>query len=259
VSIFQRYQPQAIRGALRTASPCPWQQNIAPHGNPHYCASMSREAPFPAGTSNSRAHIFRLVPFVVFLAVMFTLAPLSRADVIEMYNGDRYNGKILTLNSNSLVLESEILGKITLPRSKVAQINFYAGTTPDVRSTAPTVLGTPRLPAVTKTNRSSDFSAAMRELGAQTNLIQQVKSEFLAGAGPEANNKFDELLDGLISGRVTIGDLRNEAKTAADQIRALQKDLGPEADDYLSGYLTILDHFLRETASENTSTNTPRR
>src|SRR5262249_39797123 len=112
------------------------------------------------------------------------------------------------------------------------------------------------IPQAAKTNHSAEFSAAMRELGTQTNLIQQVRSQFLGDAGPEANDKFNEMLDGLISGKLTLNDLRAQAQTAADQLRSLKKDLGPEAGDSMDGYLTILDHFLRETsAGQNTGTN----
>src|ERR1043165_1041173 len=47
-----------------------------------------------------------------------------KADQIEMQNGDRYVGTVLSLNTNTLVLHSEVLGDLTLPRSKVAQINL---------------------------------------------------------------------------------------------------------------------------------------
>src|SRR5436853_2787827 len=46
------------------------------------------------------------------------------ADQIEMQNGDRYVGTVLSLNTSTLVLHSEVLGDLTLPRSKVAQINL---------------------------------------------------------------------------------------------------------------------------------------
>ena len=176
------------------------------------------------------------------------VASPARADQIDMQNGDRYNGKILTLNSNSLVLQSEVLGTVTLPRSKVAQINFFSGTTASLPPAALPPIEPLRGAPAARTNTPSDLSASLRGLGAQTNLIRQVRSQFLSDAGPQANDKFDQLLNGLISGRLTLNDLRAEAQTAANQLRALQKDLGPDAGDSMSGYLEILDHFLRETA-----------
>src|SRR5262245_24775013 len=48
----------------------------------------------------------------------------ARADQIEMQNGDRYHGKVLAMTNATLVLQSEILGTIKLPREKVSLINL---------------------------------------------------------------------------------------------------------------------------------------
>ena len=109
------------------------------------------------------------------------------------------------------------------------------------------------MPAKTATN----LSPAFRQLGANTNLIQQVQKQFLSGAGPEANNKFNELLGGLMSGKLSVDDIRAEAKTAVDQLRALQREGGEEAGFATDAYLAILDHFLKETAPSGTATNAP--
>jgi hypothetical protein len=44
--------------------------------------------------------------------------------------------------------------------------------------------------------------------------------------------------------------VRQQAQTAAAQLRELKRQLGPEADDSLDGYLQMLDSFIRETANE---------
>ncbi|HEU0038849.1 MAG TPA: hypothetical protein VFR76_06220, partial [Verrucomicrobiae bacterium] len=48
------------------------------------------------------------------------------ADQVEMQNGDRYLGKVLSLTTDQLVLQSDVLGKLTLPRDKVALITLGA-------------------------------------------------------------------------------------------------------------------------------------
>ena len=53
---------------------------------------------------------------------------------------------------------------------------------------------------------------------------------------------------GLMLGRISIDDIRNDAIDARDQIRDLEKDLGPQASRALEGYLSILDGFIQETA-----------
>src|SRR5712691_6726055 len=70
----------------------------------------------------------------VILAAGAILPPPLRADQIEMQNGDRYVGTVLSLNANTLVLHSEVLGDLTLPRSKVAQITLRPGTATNIVS-----------------------------------------------------------------------------------------------------------------------------
>ena len=77
-------------------------------------------------------------------------------------------------------------------------------------------------------------------MGAHTNLIRQVQKQFLTDAGPEANKKFDELLSGLMSGKLTVDDLRAEARSAADQLRALKRDPGEDSSFAADAYLAIL-------------------
>jgi hypothetical protein len=185
-----------------------------------------------------------------FLALAAT--PLH-ADQLQMQNGDRYAGKILSVTSNSIVLQSEILGQITLPRDKVAVLTFGAAT-----NSAPTVAAAPALPATAPTLSGSniDLSIAFHRMGtgANTNLIQQVRGQMLAGAPPEANQKFDELVDGLMSGKLNVNDIRNQAQTSIEQINALKRELGPEAGDSLDTYLGILEDFVNETATTTEST-----
>ena len=91
-----------------------------------------------------------------------------------------------------------------------------------------------------------DFSAALGQLGAGTNSIHQVQQQFLSDASPEANQKYNELVSGLMSGKLNLSDIRAEAASAAKQLRALKQDLGNDAGSAVDGYLAILDAFLRE-------------
>jgi predicted ATP-grasp superfamily ATP-dependent carboligase len=94
-----------------------------------------------------------------------------------------------------------------------------------------------------------DLSAAFRQLGANTNFVGQIRQQMLAG-NPEAARKYDELVSGLLSGQLNVSDVRQQAQTAAAQLRELKRQLGPEADDSLDGYLQVLDSFIKETANE---------
>jgi hypothetical protein len=188
-------------------------------------------------------------------ALLLLGAPCARADQVDMQNGDRYVGKVLSMSADTLVLKNEVLGTVQVPRAKVAHIRLdsgpLAGVAAPPEAAAP---GAPK-PAPAGGAAAAKSSSALPELGAHTNLIRQVQSQFLANAGPEANQKFDELLNGLMSGKLNVDDLRVQAQSAADQLRELKKQGGENSGLATDAYLTILDHFLKETAPSGSTTN----
>src|SRR5262245_32562736 len=107
----------------------------------------------------------------------------------------------------------------------------------------------PLLAAAPATNAGPDISASLRQLGGNTNFVRQVQEQYLSTAGPDANKKFDELFGGLMSGKLDVNDIRAEATTAANQIRALKRELGDDAGGPLDGYLAILESFLGGTGA----------
>jgi hypothetical protein len=84
-------------------------------------------------------------------------------------------------------------------------------------------------------------------MGTQSNLANQVRAQFLATASPEANQKFDQMLNDLGTGKMSIADLRAQARDAANQLRALEKEAGEDSTGTMGLYLSILDNFLAET------------
>ena len=216
---------------------------------------------FYPGTASQKPKLGGLgtgVALICAALLLFAAAGRLRADQVEMQNGDRYVGHVLSLNTNTIVLQSEVLGTLRLPRAKVAVITL--GTDPATKSPylPPLTNAQARTPSTAPSNAAPKLSPALRQLGASTNLIQQVQKQFLSGAGPEANTKFNELLGGLMSGRLTVDDIRAEAKAAADQLRALKREGGEGAGFATDAYLAILDHFLKETApSAGSATNAP--
>jgi len=179
-------------------------------------------------------------------------------DQLEMQNGDRYLGQVLSVSSNTVVLQSEVLGRISLPRSKVASLAF------GVNGGVPKAAGV-AAPASVTTNHSfvalmaalprtnTDASVRPHSLSANTDLARQIREQMLAGS-PEAAGKFDELVNGLMTGKLNLNDLRGQARSSADQLRALKSELGPEVGDSLDAYLKVLDGFLSESAAESAST-----
>jgi len=212
-----------------------------PGASPFAKSAAMRYAP------GMRTKLLSLSSGIIFLFTAFTL----RADQLEMQNGDRFSGKVLSVTADSVVLDNETLGRITVPRKKVASLAFGTNTVAAApvgnvpRAALPTnppVAAALVVPA--KTN--VDLSAALRHVGTDTNFIRQIRDQMLAGS-PEAAGKYDEMVGGLLSGSLSMNDLRREAKSSADQLRALKRDLGPEAGDSFDAYLEVLDHFLKET------------
>lgn len=186
------------------------------------------------------------------LAGLLVLAAMPVfADQVEMQNGDRYTGRVLSLSDNFVVLQNDILGKITVPRSKVTLLSVGAAApTPAAGAPPATNHAALNQKPILMTNGNADLAGALKHLGANTNFIEQIKGQFLADAGPEATKQFDDMLGGLLSGKIDMASLREQAKSASDQLRAYQKQLGPEASDTFNTYLGILDNFLKETDSK---------
>jgi len=185
------------------------------------------------------------------------------ADQIDMHNGDHYNGKLIGVTTNTVVFQSDVLGKIMVPREKVASIVTGTKVVTNVASAAPATatpvlaapVTAPASPAVGKT-KQTDLAAAIQQLGSQPGAVDEVQKKFLNGTDPAVNDKFNQVLNGLTTGQIKISDLRSQAKSAADQLRAMKKELGnSEATDALDGYLAVLDTFLKETVKEGYSTN----
>jgi len=200
---------------------------------------------------------FKLLFVLSGMIFMFVAAPRLRADLVEMQNGDRYSGKVLSVSADTVVLESEVLGKINVPRKKVATLMIGANAaTPNTATNIARVSASTNLPAAVPAaalaNTNVDLSAAFRNLGANTNFIGQIRQQMLAGNSEAASN-YDKLVSGLMTGKLNLDDLRREAKSSADQLRELKRELGPDAGDSINAYLSVLDNFLKETDGQPAS------
>ncbi len=190
------------------------------------------------------------------LLLMLAMAPVLRADVLEMQNGDRYSGKVLSMSADTVVLNSEVLGKINVPRSKVANVIFStnaAASSAAVNLPRPVSTNLPIVvngPAVANTN--ADLATAFRQLGSGTNFVGQIRNQMFAGS-PQAAAKYDELVNGLMSGQINLNDLRKQAQASAEQLRQLKREM-PEAAESFDAYLQVLDSFVNETANEPSGT-----
>jgi hypothetical protein len=194
--------------------------------------------------------------------MLWAWAFAASADQVEMLNGDRYVGRVLSLGSDTLTVQSDVLGTLRLPRGRISTITLDSKATEGPVSAArpmttsrTNTVARARVGVGTSTNVSPEFSAAMKDLGANSNLIQQVQQQLLGGAGPEAQAKFNDLVSGLLSGKMGVNDLRSEAKTTLEQARKARKDMGEEGGSMMDSYLAILDSFLKETEPTMAPTN----
>jgi hypothetical protein len=203
-------------------------------------------------------------------AAAVVIAFPANAEMIELTNGDHYLGKVVSMDSNTIEFISEIQGKIHIPRAKVAQVTFHeviarpALRTNAPAAVAPIIMSGPSTPAtirpvIVATNggaSAEDVVAQMRKEGIQPQLMNQVQEQIFGKASPEASQKFDEIMSGLMSGQVSVADLRVQAQNAIQQARDAKKDLGGDAGEMLDGYIGILEKFVAESAP-GAATSTP--
>jgi hypothetical protein len=192
--------------------------------------------------------------------ITLTLCSTAGADQIEMTNGDRYVGRVVTLGADTLTLQSDVLGTLSLPREKIASVSFSRGSVNRGTNSAAALplLSRSNSPAhgrlIARTNAFPDLASVMKQLNDNSNMVQQVQQQILGGAGPEAQAKFNDLLSGLMSGTVNMDGLRKEARSTLAQAKSARKDMGDEGSG-LDSYLAILDSFLKETDPPESKTN----
>jgi len=174
----------------------------------------------------------------------------ASADQVNMQNGERYIGKVVTLTNETIVVQSDVLGILKVPRNKIATITFGTNALAPNIHTPTAATGSPQQPAAA--NSSADLTTAINQLRANPNAMQQVQQQMLAGADPKATEMFNQMMGGLMNGSLNVDDIRRQAKSAADQLRAAKKELGDDAGFAVDGYLAVLDNFLRETTSTST-------
>ena len=190
-----------------------------------------------------------ICPIRSFLLLAFLLTSLVRshraADQIELENGDRYIGKLLSVTESEIQIQSEINGVMKLPRSKVVAIYFRNPPKASAAAPAATGQGVEQPGALTK-----DILARIQNSGVDSETLNKVQNDLLASAGPEAQKVFTETLNALKSGKMNLEDLRRQARESVKQLNEFQKDLGEDYGDLLNGYVSILQKFLQEDDSK---------
>src|SRR5258707_11565791 len=76
------------------------------------------------------------IPAVLFCVwVVFLITSTLCADVVDMQNGDRYYGTVMSISSDTVILKSDVLGKIALPRKNVASLMFGTNSVVQIEAT----------------------------------------------------------------------------------------------------------------------------
>lgn len=195
----------------------------------------------------------------------FTLSSVLpvHADQVNMQNGERFVGKVVTVSNDTVVVQSEVAGTLLVPRSKIAAIVFGTNALAAPIQTPVAATAQAPKPAPSSSSVNSELATAIQHLRTDTNATRQVQrqvqQQILAGADPKATEMFNQMVDGLMNGSLNVDDIRAQAKSAADQLRAAKKEFGDEAGFAIDGYLAVLDGFLRESADSNGAsvTNAP--
>lgn len=201
------------------------------------------------------------VPLAAAAALGLFLAGATRADELQMVNGDRYRGSIIGMTATNVEFKSEIMGLVKIPRDKVAHLAL--GDQPPVKASIPGTTNTIKAPAglVKAGARGTNSALVGRPVFRGTNgvkanalpagsidpgMVQQVQEQILNGAGPEATVKFNQMVASLAAGTLTVDSVKQQAHSAIRDIKNAKAEFGPEAGDILDAYLKILQDFVAE-------------
>ena len=175
----------------------------------------------------------------------------AAADSVQLANGEVLKGKVLALDDKQITLESESLGKLSIPRAKVATITL--GDKPPVAVVAPKV--DPTTPVLSKT--AEDVLKQLKAKGANPKDLSELQKAFPELSSPEASKIFNDTLQGLATGKKSIQDVRNDAIKARDELKKLTEDQGPDVEAATNPYLNILEKFIRETTPKEEKKTSP--
>jgi hypothetical protein len=221
---------------------------------------------------------------IVAIAAALLIVGWSRADSVQLTNGDLINGEVISVDARELKLKSEIHGQMTIARAKVSAVAFgeknlltelaeaakaaarqaandrAGGKAERVgggwvqsgsgKAGAPAVGRPGALGSRDPLSGARSTQDVLNELERQgvTGLdLEQFKAAFPVLKDPEARKYFDEKAGGLLRGDISVQDIRKDAIKARDELKKATKGLGPEVDQALGGYLNILENFIRET------------
>jgi len=168
-------------------------------------------------------------------------------ETVILINGDRMHGKVVSLDGDVLSLESTVFGRMRIPRSQLARIEFVEGADngPGLPAESAGISAIP--------HGAGAFSSGLNSASNADPLIQQIQNQFLATASPEANEMYSSMVRDVMSGRLQVPKLKSLAEDTVRQVEDLKADLGDDVGFALDGYLNILKSFIKKAESETPS------
>jgi hypothetical protein len=180
------------------------------------------------------------------------LSTSIRAEVIELVNGDHYAGAVVSMDRSTVEFRSEIQGVIRIPREKVARITFTtmalkpAGALPS--SGEPTTQVANHLSkGSSTTNNAAAVVQQIRVEGVDPNTADQIQKQLLGQTSPEVTQMFNQMVKGLMTGSLTVDDIRAQARSALKDVREVRKEFDGDEGQVIDGYINILQKFLAES------------
>lgn len=200
------------------------------------------------------------------LGCLFLVANL-RADRLQLANGDEIEGELLEMSGGKVKFRHPILGEFSVPRSQVHAVELgkerggkrmMADGTEAPPETPEEVIDRLVNPAVDKNAvkkleqnakrhaTPEDAVEQLRREGVDAKMMSQLHGMLPGFGSPKVQEHFQSRVTGLMSGSLTINDIRNEAIETRDQLKELMDELGPSGKA-LNGYYGILDGFIKKT------------
>ena len=202
------------------------------------------------------------------LAASLTLtASLAHADRLQLANGDEIEGDLIEMKDGVIKFRHAILGTFTLPRDQVHAVEMGKERGGE-RIMADGSKAPPETPEEVmdrlinpEMNRRAveELSKTGKKHATPEGAIEQLRREgvdgqtmnmlhgLLPGFGsPKVQSHFEDRVTGLMTGSLTVNDIRDEAIEVRGQLKELMDELGPSGQA-LQGYYGILDGFIEKT------------
>lgn len=205
--------------------------------------------------------------FFLIALFLFALPATVRADRLQLSNGDEIEGELLEVSESIIRFRHPVLGTFTVPRQQVHAIELGkerggnrimadgSEAPPETPEEVIDRLVNPQVTpdAVKKLEKGAMKHATpegaveqLRREGVDSKMMGQLHGMLPGFGSPEVQKIFEDRVTGLMSGSLTINDIRNEAIDVRDQLKELMDDLG-SGGEALRGYYGILDGFIKKT------------